>query len=182
MPSDFTTFCAQCGLFYCTFTSFMSKRTHVFRSQSRFVKLVPRLGYFPSPKGPYFYSDCALFNFSYVTYTYDESCTHRKARFGIVTAACVSVFLARLLLMCMDVESNPGPGLRDTRPGKLMEQHAGGLGVDMPFHFGRSDGTIQNPPPARRPTSTHLPQTPTQGHVPVGLPASTCTPTLPIPA
>ena len=95
----------------------------------------PRLGYFPSPKGLYFYSDCALFNFSYVTYTYDESCTHRKARFGIVTAVCVSVFLARLLLMCMDVESNPGPGLRDTQPGKLMEQHAAGLGCPYAVPF-----------------------------------------------
>ena len=95
----------------------MSKRTHVFRSQSRFVKLVPRLGYFPFPKGLYFYSDCALFNFSYVTYTYDESCTHRKARFGIVTAACVSVFLARLLLMCMDVESNPRHATQGTDGG-----------------------------------------------------------------
>ena len=117
----------------------------MFRSQCRFVKLVPRLGYFPSPKGLYFYSDCALFSFSYVTYTYDESCSHRKARFGIVTAVCLSVFLARLLLMCMDVESNPGPGLRDTRPGKPTEQQAGGFGGHSPFHFGRSDGTLQNP-------------------------------------
>ena len=123
----------------------MTRRTHVFHSQCRFVKLVPRLGYFPSPKGLYFYSDCTLFNFSYVTYTYDESFTHRKARFGIVTAVSVSVFLARLLLMCMDVKSNPVTGLRDTRPGKLMEQHAGGFGVHTPFHFGRGNGTPQDP-------------------------------------
>ena len=182
MPSDFTTFRAQCGLFYYTFTSFMAKMTHMFRSQCRLVKLVPRLGYFPSPKGLYFYSDCALFGFFYVTYTYDESCIHRKARFGIVTAVCVSVFLARLLLMCMDVESNLGPGFRDTLPGKPTEQHAGGFGVHTPFHFGRSDGTLQNPSTGTTTDQYPFPQTPTQGHVPVGLPASTCTPTLPTPA
>ena len=97
MPLDFTTFHAQCGLFYCTFTSFTTK--HVFHSQCRFVKLVPRLSYFPSPKGLYLYNDCALFNFSYVKYTYDESCTNRKAHFKIVTMVCVSMFLACLLLM-----------------------------------------------------------------------------------
>ena len=154
----------------------------MFRSQCRFVKLVPRLGYLPSPKGPYFYSDCALFNFSYVTYTYDKSCTHRKARFGIVTAVCVSVFLARLLLMCMDVESNPGPGVRDTRPGKLMEQHAGGLGAHTPFHFGRSDGTLQNPSTGTTTDQYPPPPDPNTGTCSGRLPASTCTPTLPIPA
>ena len=142
-------------LFYCTFTSSMTKRKHVFRSQCKFVKLVLLLGYFPSSKGLYFYFDCALFSFSYVAYTYDESCTHRKARFGIVTAVCVSVFLARLLLMCMDVESNPGPGLGTSGPESQRSSMQVGL---VSIRRSISAGATE---PFRTPAPTRLPKTPT---------------------
>ena len=99
----------------------------MFRSLYNFVRLVPRHCDFHSANSWHFRTDCSLFN-SYLSYIYDEKCTYWKARFGTVTAICVAVFLARLLLMRMDVDSNPDPGLVDTRSEEMTVQPAGGGG------------------------------------------------------
>ncbi len=143
MPADFTTFRAQCGSFYSTYIDFMTKRAYVFRSLYKFVRLVPRHCDFHSANGLHFRTDCSLFYFSYVSYTYDEKFTYRKARFGSVTAVCVAVFLARLLLLCMDVERNPGPGVMDTRFEEAKVQLAGGFGAPPSFSSNQCDGIIK---------------------------------------
>ena len=131
MPADFTTFRAQCGSFYHTYITFRTKRAYMFSSLYKFVRLVPRHCGFHSAIGLHFCTDCSLFNFSYVSYTYNEKFTYRKTRFGTVTAVCLAVFPARLLLLCMDVERNPGPGVMDTRFKEAKVQAICGMKITM---------------------------------------------------
>ena len=53
------------------------------------------------------------------------------------------MFLARLLLLCMDVESNPGPGVMDTRFEEAKVQLAGGFGAPSSFSNNQCDGIIK---------------------------------------
>ena len=107
------------------------------------MRLVPRHCGFHSAIGLHFCTDCSLFNFSYVSYTYNEKFTYRKTRFGTVTAVCLAVFPARLLLLCMDVERNPGPGVMDTRFEEAKVQLAGGFGAPPSFSSNQCDGIIK---------------------------------------
>ena len=62
-----------------------------------------------------FRTDCALFYFKYMTYSYSDNSVYTKKHCGNLTTAFVVVFLATFLMQCMDVESNPGPDTRNNR-------------------------------------------------------------------
>ena len=78
-----------------------------------------------------------------MSYIYDEKFAYRKARFGSVTAVSVAVFFVRLLLLCMDAESNPGPGVMDTRFKEAKVQLASGFGAPPSFSTNQSDSIIK---------------------------------------
>ena len=67
----------------------------------------------------------------------------RRPVSGSVTAVCVAVFLARLLLLCIDVESNPGPGVMDTRSEEAKVQLAGRFGAPQSFYSNQCDGIMK---------------------------------------
>ena len=120
----------------------------MFHSRCKFVRLVPHHCDFHSTNGFQFCMDCSLnfFFFFDVSYTYDEDCTYRKACFRTITAVRVAVFLARLLFTCMDIESNPGPGLMDTRSEEVNVQLAGRFRAVPSFSINQFDSIIKNFP------------------------------------
>ena len=87
-----------------------------------------------------------FFFFFDVSYTYDEDCTYRKACFRTIAAVRVAVFLARLLFTCMDIESNPGPGLMDTMSEEVNVQLAGRFRAVPSFSINQFDSIIKNFP------------------------------------
>ena len=138
MPVSFTAFRALSGTFYWTYISFMAKREQVLLSGSAFkvVKFVPLRGGYQSSQCLHIRTDCALFYFTYLTHSYSDNTSLQKKtrRCGKQTAAFVVVFLARFLMQCMDVESNPGPGSKYNWEGGSNSLQREGRPQDAPRH------------------------------------------------
>ena len=86
----------------------------LFRSQFKTVSFFPRhCGHQSSHCGLNFSTDCALFDFKYMTYSFSDISVYTKKHCGNLATAFVVVFLATFLIQCMDVESNCGPDTRN---------------------------------------------------------------------
>lgn len=114
MPVSFTAFRApvwhlllDLHIFYGQKGANVSERFYI-----QVVKFVPLRGGYQSSQCLHIRTDCALFYFTYLTHSYSDNTALQKKthRCGKLTAALVVVFLARFLMLCMDVEINPGPG------------------------------------------------------------------------
>lgn len=108
MPATFVEFRVRCGMYNLTVFSRLSKKRKRDVTRSKEMRFVPH-GFDLNSKGQRkMYTDLPMFFFLSPCFTRDAPpCA--KARFGLVTASFLAVFLARFLLQCMDVEANPGP-------------------------------------------------------------------------
>ena len=105
-------------------------------SAFKVVKFVPLRGGYQSSQCLHIRTDCALFYFTYLTHSYSDNTSLQKKtrRCGKQTAAFVVVFLARFLMQCMDVESNPGPGSKYNWEGGSNSLQREGRPQDAPRH------------------------------------------------
>ena len=109
MPADKISARVKCGLFYHIFLHFMKKRA-VYGLPIKTMKIIPRCGDgFRSKEYIYMKSDHPMFYFSSSCFKYSSTISSGKSSSRLVTLLLLSICLSKLLLMAMDIESNPGP-------------------------------------------------------------------------
>ena len=109
MPVDCISFRNRCGLFCNVFLHFMGKRI-VKNKHRRPIKIVPKKNWgLRSNNFQHLSINNPMAYFRSSSFVYKKSVFCKQTKVGFYTFLLISICLSKLLLLSMDIESNPGP-------------------------------------------------------------------------